>query len=58
MPTPGLHAPLPPFAVDLLTLIGKLVASKAHAQVTVTIRDGKVQLVGVNQTYAPDNMPK
>lgn len=57
MPAPGLHAPLPPFAMKLLKLIGQLVASKAHAQVIVTIRDGKVQFVGVNHTYLPDNLP-
>jgi len=43
--------------MKLLKLIGQLVASKAHAQVIVTIRDGKVQFVGVNHTYLPDNLP-
>jgi hypothetical protein len=51
-------ASLPPFATKLLKLVGRLVASKAHAQVIVTIRDGKVQLISVNQTYVPDNLPE
>lgn len=49
---------LPPFAVKLLKLIGRLISDKAHAQVIVTIRDGKVQFIGVNQTYVPDNLPE
>lgn len=51
-------ASLPPFATKLLKLIGRLVANKAHAQVTITIRDGKVQLIGVNTTYVPDSLPE
>ena len=58
MAAPNLHAPLPPFAVKLLNLIGRLVASKAHAQVVITIRDGKVQLVSVTQTHLPDSLPE
>ena len=57
MPAPSTHAPLPPFAVKLLTMIGRLVANKAHAQIVITIRDGKVQLVSENRTYQPDNLP-
>jgi hypothetical protein len=56
-PAPAL-APLPPFAQKLLRLIGRLVASKAHARVIVTIRDGKVQYIGLDQTFTPENMPE
>ena len=51
-------ASLPPFATKLLKLLGRLIASKAHAQVVITIRDGKVQFIGVNQTYVPDSIPE
>jgi hypothetical protein len=54
---PNLSA-LPPFATKLLKLIGRLIAGKAHAQVIITIRDGKVQFIGVNHTYLPDNLPE
>jgi hypothetical protein len=49
---------LPPFATKLLKLLGRLIASKAHAQVIITIRDGNVQFIGVNNTYLPDNLPE
>jgi hypothetical protein len=49
--------PLPPFAHKLLRLIAKLVANKAHAQINITIRDGKVQLINVQQSFMPDNLP-
>jgi len=55
---PNPHAALPPFATKLLKLLGRLIANKAHAQVTITIRDGKVQLIGVNTTYVPDSLPE
>lgn len=51
-------AALPPFAQKLLRLIGKLVSSKAHAQITITIRDGKVQLITMQQNFLPDNIPE
>ncbi len=54
---PAPNAPLPPWAMKLIRLIAKLIAGNAHAQVTVTIRDGKVQFVGVNQTFKVDNLP-
>jgi hypothetical protein len=54
---PNLTA-LPPFATKLLKLIGRLIANKAHAQVVITIREGKVQLISVNHTYLPDNLPE
>lgn len=57
MAAPTLHAPLPPFAQKLLTMVARLVANKEHAQVVITIRDGKVQFIGVNHTYRPDNLP-
>jgi hypothetical protein len=55
---PAALAPLPPFAQKLLRLIGRLVASKAHARVIITIRDGKVQYIALDQTFTPDNMPE
>jgi hypothetical protein len=58
MAGPTLHAPLPPFAVKLLKLVGRLVAEKAHAQVIVNVRDGKIQFFTVTQTYQPDNLPE
>ncbi len=51
-------AALPPFAQKLLRTIAKLIANKEHAQIIVTIRDGKVQFVGVNHTYTPDSLPE
>lgn len=51
-------APLPPFAQKILRLIGRLIAGKAHARVIITIRDGKVQYIGLDQTFTPDTLPE
>jgi hypothetical protein len=48
---------LPPFAQKILRLVAVLVGSKAHARVIITIRDGKVQYIGVDQTYTPETLP-
>jgi hypothetical protein len=58
MSTAPTLAPLPPFAQKLLRLVGRLVANKAHARVIITIRDGKVQYIGIDQTFTPENMPE
>ena len=56
MAAPAL-TPLPLFAQGLLKMITRHIANKAHAQITITIRDGKVQLVSETQTHLPDNLP-
>jgi len=37
--------------------LGRLMQEKAHAQVTISLRDGKVTLVEVRRTYQPENLP-
>lgn len=38
-------------------VVGGLMGQKAHAEVTLTLRDGQIQLVRINRTYSPENLP-
>jgi hypothetical protein len=38
-------------------LVLQLMTDKTHGQVTITLRDGNVQLVNVQRVYLPKNLP-
>ena len=50
--------PMEKFARSLLKLIGRLIQEKAHAQIIIVIRDGKIQLVHENRAHLPENLPE
>lgn len=39
-------------------LIVQLLGAKAHADVVIQIKDGNVQIVRVNQSFLPSNLPQ
>jgi hypothetical protein len=39
-------------------MIQKLIHEKAHGQITITIRAGKIQLVDERRTYLAENLPR
>lgn len=41
----------------VLRLVLQLMNEKAHGQITITFRDGNVQLVNVQRAYVPKNLP-
>ena len=45
------------FAADLLGLIGRRLRQKAHTQVIIVIRDGKIQFFREDRTYLPNELP-
>jgi argininosuccinate synthase len=38
-------------------LMLQLMSDKVHGQVTITLRDGNIQLVNVQRAYLPKNLP-
>lgn len=38
-------------------LVGALLKERAHAEISIVIRDGSVQIVRVNRTFQPSNLP-
>lgn len=53
-PTPG----LPVFISLFSRLVAKLLAERAHCDVVLQLKDGKVQLVRVNRSYLPGELPQ
>lgn len=53
-PTPG----LPVFITLFSRLIAKLLAERAHCDVVLQLKEGKVQLVRVNRSYLPADLPQ
>jgi len=50
--------PIEKFVQGLLKLLGQRLREKAHTQIVIVVRDGKIQLVHENRTYLPDNLPE
>lgn len=48
---------LPLFWRLFTKLVQALLKERAHAEVILTIRDGKIQLVRINRSYQPGNLP-
>jgi hypothetical protein len=42
----------------ILMLLQQLVNEKAHGQVIITVRDGKISLADVRRTYLPESLLK
>lgn len=40
-----------------LRFVLQLMTEKAHGQVTITLRDGNIQVVNVQRAYLPKNLP-
>lgn len=45
------------FWQKLGAIFAGLLADKAHADLTITVRDGRVQHVTVNRNYLPGGLP-
>ncbi len=54
------NAPVPGLGV-LMSKVGKilsaLLATQAHADIVITVKDGKVQVLRVNQSFLPQQLP-
>jgi hypothetical protein len=50
--------PMEKFVRALLKTLGRLIQEKAHAEIIIVVRDGKVQLVRENRTFLPENLPE
>lgn len=42
----------------ILILLQRLILEKAHGQITITVRDGKIQLIDERRTRLPENLPE
>jgi hypothetical protein len=42
----------------ILMLLQQLVNEKAHGQIIITVRDGKISLADVRRTYLPESLLK
>jgi len=59
---PGLPAQ-PPTSLQVLggivwRIVTNLCTARAHCDVIITIKDGRVQFVRVNQTFLPEQLPR
>lgn len=55
------NAPLTPAqktAAAIFTQVDRIIRERGHGQVVVIIRDGRVQLIKVERTYLPENVPE
>jgi len=58
--------PVPAQAPSSIQILGSIVwrvvtqlcGARAHADVIITIKDGRVQFVRVNQTFLPEQLPR
>lgn len=53
----------PPTSLQVLgsivwRVVTTLASARAHADVIITIKDGRVQFVRVNQTFLPEQLPR
>lgn len=46
------------FMTQLGRLISVLLGERAHVQIIITLKDGSPQLVHVNRSYLPSDLPK
>lgn len=53
-PTPSLAV----FASQLARLLAALQAEHAHGQVVIVLKDGQIQIVHVNRSFMPGDLPK
>lgn len=54
-------APLTPAAKAAATIfaqVDRIIRERGHGQITVIVRDGKVQFIKVERTYLPENAPE
>jgi hypothetical protein len=62
MSLPTQPGPAQPTVTGFWQTLGRmfaaLLASRAHADLVVTVRDGKVQLVRIDQRYLPTDLPR
>jgi hypothetical protein len=57
MATPTVN-PLEKTIQGILKLLGKLLRERAHAQLVITVRDGKIQLIDERRSFLPENLPE
>jgi hypothetical protein len=50
--------PLPEIIKRALRQLEQLLRERAHAQLVINVRDGRIQLINVNRQYLPDNLPE
>lgn len=52
------HEPTPDEMLrNLMAFLAKLARTKMHGQVIVTLRDGKIHLIELRNTFQPDKLP-
>ncbi len=56
--TPPQQPSVTSFWTALGRMFANLLARRAHADLVITVRDGKVQLVRVDQRYLPTDIPQ
>jgi hypothetical protein len=49
---------LPVFVTQLGHILAALLGKRAHAQITIIVKDGAIQPVHINQTFLPSELPK
>jgi hypothetical protein len=57
------QAPQAPSSLQVLggivwRIVTQLATARAHCDVIITIKDGRVQFVRVNQTFLPEQLPR
>jgi hypothetical protein len=50
--------PLDKVVRGILLSMQKMIREKAHGQITITIRDGVIQLVDERRSFKPENLPE
>jgi len=53
-PTPSVNV----FWSMLGRVLVHLLGTRAHAQIVITVKDGTLQPIHINQTYLPGDLPK
>jgi len=55
---PALPPPIISFWMGVGRMFAKLLATRAHADLVITVVDGHVKLVRVDQRYLPTDLPQ
>jgi hypothetical protein len=45
-------------AATIFAQVDRIIRERGHGQITVIVRDGKVQLIKVERSYLPENAPE
>ena len=51
------QVPIVTFWNNLGAVLARLLSERAHADITITVRDGHIQRTNVNRSYLPGSLP-